>query len=158
MKAFSEWYFGAVSSGLERGLVLLGILSCVSCPDKSDFTFNLRVRPRLCSSSSAPLRSYPSIIQPSAAQPSLTFLFYLYTQSHSQLWCRCSTLYISLLQPFPTSTFLLHIVPSCIPAIYSGCSSLFSPGPVPASLQLANIYHPGLTLKPFGSQIGGWRG
>lgn len=70
MKAFSEWYFGAVSSGLERGLVLLGILSCVSCPDKSDFTFNLRVRPGLCSSSSAPLRSYPSLIQPSPALPS----------------------------------------------------------------------------------------
>lgn len=50
MKAFSQWYFGAVSSGLEWGLVLLGILSCVSCPDKSDFTFSLRVSPGLCSS------------------------------------------------------------------------------------------------------------
>lgn len=59
MKAFSEWYFGAVSPGLERGLVLLGVLSCVSCPDKSDFTFNLRVSPGL-RSSEVPASPYPA--------------------------------------------------------------------------------------------------
>lgn len=47
-----------------------------------------------------------------------------------------------------------HVAPRLSPALDD--APAFSPqDPVPASPQLASIYHPALAPKPFGSQIGG---
>lgn len=129
MKAFSEWYFAAVSSGLEQGLVLLGILSCVSCPDKSDFTFNLRVSPGLGSSSPAPLRSQPTLIQPSPTQPYLplqsrrwTLLMATILLSHPLLVI--SSTHLSF-YPYTANFIPLCLLFSNIPKLHAGCSSPF---------------------------------